>query len=844
MDKMMKTRFKQEPNQLNRSPASIQKDKQPTAPGLVDNRNATALQRQLIEGIDNGPVMTLQRQQLEHSFGLPVQKVTEEEEELLQGKFETVQRQEGLEEEELLQGKFEAVQRQPEEEELLQGKFETVQLVQENPIADEQAELSELINDSPRSVAQRRMIETAFGNTIQKFGDEEEEPFQQNTNTGSNEISNMPSNETDMPDQLKSGVESLSGMDMSDVRVHYNSSKPAQINALAYAQGTDIHLGSGQEKHLPHEAWHVVQQKQGRVNPTLQMKGEVCINNDVGLEKEADVMGAKAATQHVSSPIDSDSVESGIAVQSKPCVQALLGFELEWLTFVDIKGHRVPEKTKLGTYGNHLTLDVDESNVGTLPEPAPENIESHWSDGDGKYLFYNPLTGNSTWDDPGGDHVPYPSIMEIVTKPYAPETQGGRANLLASMEEAKTLADAIHDGTGRQPMNQVPNLTPTSKHLNVGHDTWGSTDASIQTTFGVDLAQLGSLIDSLSAEKSMRSKFRMKHHSDTEGALKADDETLTAMGETDLIGKGQEEMPNRELGDRVEAELSKSVTNARAIINTLVDQLAATNKIEDNRKAYWKANLHNLEGLLICVCQYLQMGNYFYYPDVIEDERLPDMGKMKKHATGGTVWRKVLDKNVVAMMARTDMAKMYKALVPENEKKMDCLATDVNTVLMSLLLTNTNRTADKALFNDPTESMGKGDTDFGWMVTCGEFVSNVFTVGSDGVTPNFGAIQEMGPEKVDPSAWKKHNYTGKTYYGHPTEKSQWNKPDEYKEGAVFELRNLIPRLGGGRFPKSEWVRLAEHITKCLAMLNARDESVQGGVNPKWAGKDETWEDAL
>lgn len=99
-------------------------------------------------------------------------------------------------------------------------------------------------------------------------------------------------NSTGMPDNLKFGVEKLSGIDMSDVKVHHNSSKPDQINALAFAQGTDIHLGRGQEKHLPHEAWHVVQQKQRRVNPTVQMQAN--INNDTGLEKEAGVMGAKA----------------------------------------------------------------------------------------------------------------------------------------------------------------------------------------------------------------------------------------------------------------------------------------------------------------------------------------------------------------------------------------------------------------------------------------------------------------------------------------------------------------------------------------------------------------------
>jgi hypothetical protein len=104
-------------------------------------------------------------------------------------------------------------------------------------------------------------------------------------------------NNTGLPDNLKAGVESLSGYSMDDVKVHYHSSKPAQINALAYAQGTNIYLGPGQERHLPHEAWHVAQQKQGRVRPTMQMKDKVKINDDIGLEKEADVMGARALSQ-------------------------------------------------------------------------------------------------------------------------------------------------------------------------------------------------------------------------------------------------------------------------------------------------------------------------------------------------------------------------------------------------------------------------------------------------------------------------------------------------------------------------------------------------------------------
>jgi hypothetical protein len=93
-------------------------------------------------------------------------------------------------------------------------------------------------------------------------------------------------NNTGLPDQLKSGIESLSGMSMDHVQVHYNSDKPAQLQAHAYAQGNQIHVAPGQDQHLPHEAWHVVQQAQGRVRPTLQMKGLVPVNDDAGHNAE------------------------------------------------------------------------------------------------------------------------------------------------------------------------------------------------------------------------------------------------------------------------------------------------------------------------------------------------------------------------------------------------------------------------------------------------------------------------------------------------------------------------------------------------------------------------------
>ncbi|HEX7315692.1 MAG TPA: DUF4157 domain-containing protein [Pyrinomonadaceae bacterium] len=97
-----------------------------------------------------------------------------------------------------------------------------------------------------------------------------------------------------LPDGLRAGIEALSGVAMDDVRVEYNSPAPSKINALATTQGKSIRLGPGQERHLPHEAWHAAQQKQGRVRATTQMRG-LAVNDNSALEHEADVMGARAA---------------------------------------------------------------------------------------------------------------------------------------------------------------------------------------------------------------------------------------------------------------------------------------------------------------------------------------------------------------------------------------------------------------------------------------------------------------------------------------------------------------------------------------------------------------------
>lgn len=142
------------------------------------------------------------------------------------------------------------------------------------------------------------------------------------TRTGESSSVPQQENTTGLPDDLKGGIESLSGLSLADVRVHYASSRPAQADALAYTEGTEIHMGPGQEQHLAHEAWHVVQQKQGRVKPTLRGKG-VKINDNPALEQEADSMGTRAtAAQKTGSDHRQSSVAPGVApIVTTPVIQ-------------------------------------------------------------------------------------------------------------------------------------------------------------------------------------------------------------------------------------------------------------------------------------------------------------------------------------------------------------------------------------------------------------------------------------------------------------------------------------------------------------------------------------------
>jgi len=236
--------------------------------------SGNSVQQQQADVIENSSLLTLQKKKLDSLFGATAQREVKlgEEEKLLQPKM-VAQREPADEasgsstDDKTVSGSFHAKISSDDAEELLQQKA-----IQKKPLKEE------------------KLLQGKFKSQpiVQMKLEEEEKLLGQ-----AKAITQRVENKTGMPDNLKSGVEQLSGLDMSDVKVHYNSSKPASVQAHAYTQGTDIHVAPGQEQHLGHEAWHVAQQKQGRVQPTTKVAG-MPVNDNPSLETEADVMGGKA----------------------------------------------------------------------------------------------------------------------------------------------------------------------------------------------------------------------------------------------------------------------------------------------------------------------------------------------------------------------------------------------------------------------------------------------------------------------------------------------------------------------------------------------------------------------
>jgi len=107
---------------------------------------------------------------------------------------------------------------------------------------------------------------------------------------------------TALPEEVQGKMENSMGHDFSNVDIHENSDKATNLGAKAYAQGNEVHFAPGQynpesekgQQLIGHELAHVVQQREGKVEPTKKMGKGMSVNDDPALESQADKMGAKA----------------------------------------------------------------------------------------------------------------------------------------------------------------------------------------------------------------------------------------------------------------------------------------------------------------------------------------------------------------------------------------------------------------------------------------------------------------------------------------------------------------------------------------------------------------------
>ncbi len=360
----------------------------------------------------------------------------------------------------------------------------------------------------------------------------------------------------------------------------------------------------------------------------------------------------------------------------------------------------------------------------------------------------------------GGTPRHYASVVEIVTKHYPPETEAGKAKILEAIEDAKELADAIENNIltpkRRLFLNTGGKLTAHSNapkgKIYLGNKNQGAqtTDASFQATFGLELAQIGAFFKSL----EYQSHFVTKHHSD--------------------IQYGE--------GTRVRQEAAQAAKDAKAV-------MAAMGWGSEMKHLGLTSSGVTTRGFLVLVLQYLRMGRYFHDSDS----------------------SKPLNKNIVALLSRTDLAHIYRDL---NPLEKGAIEKDVSK-LKQELLAKSNRAGAKALFNDPSETRSASGTK--WDISCQKFLDNIFGGSTDGVTSEFSGFTKRPAEVIDPEEVRGKLFT-------PT-------------GPVFELRNIatppvassLINSPAGRIPRSQWKALATYFIDLIRTLNLRSEEVQSPV---------------
>lgn len=128
---------------------------------------------------------------------------------------------------------------------------------------------------------------------FKSFGDEKEDEdiIQKKENKAT-------TNPSKLPDSINNVAKKSFGQDLSNVNIRTNDKEADDLGAKAFTKGNEISFGNGEydpssaegKSLIGHELAHVIQQKNGLVQPTSSINN-IFINDNPHLEKQADEMG-------------------------------------------------------------------------------------------------------------------------------------------------------------------------------------------------------------------------------------------------------------------------------------------------------------------------------------------------------------------------------------------------------------------------------------------------------------------------------------------------------------------------------------------------------------------------
>ena len=516
-----------------------------------------------------------------------------------------------------------------------------------------------------------------------------------------------------LPGSVRQPLENAFGSDFSNVKIHTGSdsnSMNLSLQSRAFTNGPNIFF------------------KHGEYNPQSQ-KGRELLAHEL---------------THV--------IQQTHDTAQRDTIQRAIGFEIEMLVAADIDGEDAPEKVE-HYKKNGLTLTIDHGHgIGAMTN----DIEKKWDEVAG--------------EEGASPTKTYSSILEIVTPPEEINTKKKKKKALKHIKDAKKLAKKINKGT-KKLTERVPlkDIVDTDSELNVSADLAlfpevkqaQTLDAHIQTSVGIDLAQL--------------SKF----FKDIQGM------------ETSTLPVS----PRTAFAKLFQIDWTKLTNSAIDVGEGMVGEIRKA-FVEKGMQKELKGtqNLVNLGGLLTQMALYLIGG--------AEAFKL------------SSSW-----KNFTPFLSRVDLSQLFrKSLTPAERKLAGKYAQELKDELLSRCVREENNPLVLKKINFGTRE----ERDLQWSPTCGVFIDNVFTRDSDGIMDILEEAEDfkpLSPESVGPTR-KASELTEPSKKKDPTNDRRRGIVLELRVmRARKELFEKLKRPATTRFPPEKWYAVAKEIIDAVYKLN-------------------------